>query len=393
VIVSVLMRAPIRILVVSSVLPIEAGGGELVLRRHLLNLDPDRWTVMLAGRGLAIEELEDWPVFKVAGVPVPSRLMRTRLAFHLNDWILAGRLVSKRLLRRMVDQARPDVLLTIAHGELAPLANWLASDRGVPLVTLFHDWWPDLPYCTARGRRILEKQFHDLYQDSNAALCVCEGMVSEFESQRHSEVLYPIPGPRGDVVKRDWSIVGSRPFRVAYSGSLAGAYGEMVAGLAVELREHVEIEFRFCGPTNGDPRCNNEPGYQGVMPSDRYRKFLLEQDVLLLTMSFEETDRRRARTSFPSKLLEYCQTGLPILIWGPDYCSAGRWARQTDAAQLVKENAPLEVAAALRRLRDEPERLKTLAERSTMAALQEFDASRIQMQFEAALVRAAISTR
>jgi glycosyltransferase involved in cell wall biosynthesis len=76
-----------------------------------------------------------------------------------------------------------------------------------------------------------------------------------------------------------------------------------------------------------------------------------EADVLFLPMSFEERFRAHMRTSFPSKLTEYTAAGVPILIWGPPYCSSVRWARENPGvAEIVDENDVEQLADRLRRL-------------------------------------------
>jgi hypothetical protein len=64
-------------------------------------------------------------------------------------------------------------------------------------------------------------------------------------------------------------------------------------------------------------------------------------------------------TSFPSKLPEYAQFGKPIVIWGPEYCSAIHWGREGDRALCITEASPKVVVAALQNLSVDPqERLK-----------------------------------
>jgi hypothetical protein len=45
-------------------------------------------------------------------------------------------------------------------------------------------------------------------------------------------------------------------------------------------------------------------------------------------MSFNAVDRANMEISFPSKLTDYTAVGLPLLIYGPHYCSAVQWARE-----------------------------------------------------------------
>jgi hypothetical protein len=54
--------------------------------------------------------------------------------------------------------------------------------------------------------------------------------------------------------------------------------------------------------------------------------------------------------SFPSKLTDYTATGIPLLIRGPAYCSAIRWARENPGVAEVVDSengAALAVALAL----------------------------------------------
>ena len=47
-----------------------------------------------------------------------------------------------------------------------------------------------------------------------------------------------------------------------------------------------------------------------------------------MPMSFNAVDRANMEFSFPSKLTDYTTAGLPLLIYGPHYCSAVQWARE-----------------------------------------------------------------
>ena len=71
--------------------------------------------------------------------------------------------------------------------------------------------------------------------------------------------------------------------------------------------------------------------------------------VLFLPMTFETAEKVNMQISFPSKLAEYTASGLPLLIYGPDYCSAVRWAGEhRDVAEVVTQEgrAGLEKALA-----------------------------------------------
>jgi glycosyltransferase involved in cell wall biosynthesis len=94
------------------------------------------------------------------------------------------------------------------------------------------------------------------------------------------------------------------------------------------------------------------------------------------------------RTSFPSKMIDATQLGLPIVIWGPEYCSAVKWAREGERALCVTDANPLAIRGALERLAASPAEQQRLAKASREAAATDFNRERIQAQFIDALMRA-----
>jgi hypothetical protein len=81
-------------------------------------------------------------------------------------------------------------------------------------------------------------------------------------------------------------------------------------------------------------------------------------------MSFDPALDLMMRTSFTTKVLDYCSAGRPIVMWGPSFCSPIRLLRRHEAALTVESNDAREVVAGLERLDSEPE----LANRLALAA-------------------------
>ena len=93
-------------------------------------------------------------------------------------------------------------------------------------------------------------------------------------------------------------------------------------------------------------------------------------------------------TSFPSKLIDATQLGLPVVVWGPEYCSAVTWARKGGRALCVTDPDPLALRETLEGLAASPSELRRLAKSASDAAAGEFNYERIQLQFMDALRRA-----
>jgi hypothetical protein len=108
-------------------------------------------------------------------------------------------------------------------------------------------------------------------------------------------------------------------------------------------------------------------------------------------MVFDPAMRRRMETSFPSKLPEFTQFGKPIVIWGPEYCSAVQWARPGHRALCVTDPSPTALRRVLERLASSSAEQERFALSSRVAAQGDFNPERIQAQFLSALRKAVCS--
>jgi hypothetical protein len=118
-----------------------------------------------------------------------------------------------------------------------------------------------------------------------------------------------------------------------------------------------------------------------------------EADVLFVPMSFSEVDRPNMQVSFPSKLADYTAMGLPLLIHGPDYSSAVRWARENPGvAEVVDTDDMKRLLDAVKRLAGSPEHRTKLAVAALAAGDRFFSNARAQATFHRALENSAVST-
>jgi hypothetical protein len=107
-----------------------------------------------------------------------------------------------------------------------------------------------------------------------------------------------------------------------------------------------------------------------------------ECDALVLPYSFAHEWTKVYRTHFPTKLSEYCWSGLPVILIGPETGTAIRWGRRhPDAAVTVESPDPNQLLPMLRRLaEDGPWRVK-LAATALETARHEFDPSLTRDRF------------
>lgn len=368
----------IRVILISSVTPSPSSAGQVLLYRHLVNQP-----------GIDLHVLQTEP-----SKPGMRRLLRR----------LLGRLAKIKLLRSFCQDIMvfwrggwidaelpppaapksPTVVMTVAHEEACCAAARYARRYDLPLVTFFHDWWPDLAQIHAPFRPMLERSFRQLYQESSLALCVSECMKQELGPHENSKVLLPIPAkcelPKSSV-DRDLSA----PFRVLYAGNLA-EYGPMLMDALEVLKDNANIRLEVRGNSAHWPEpIRVELSDRGLLlpfaSGGQFSKWLETADAFLVPQSFKENDKRLMQTNFPSKLPEFAQYGRPLILWGPAQASGPQWASNTGQGLVVDEENPDQLRIALERLCNDRDQQKRLSRAACDAAGEYFDPKRIQSGF------------
>jgi hypothetical protein len=287
---------------------------------------------------------------------------RTRLGRLAATWLALSARAYANQLRRLLGDFHPQAILTIAQGYPWLSAAQLSEDAGLPLHLIVHDHWLALLPVYSGLKPWLDLQFGRLYRRAASRLCISPFMEEEY---RHNygvggEVLYP-SRPKDsssfDELPQSYSKnVG--PLVGAYAGRiLIAGYARLVADLARCL-EHRGGSLLLYGPHSpedlrrwGLDRQNVFP--QGVASPAELISCLRERaDFVFVPMAFDADGMDyNMRVSFPSKLVDYTATGLPILVWGPEDCSAVRWARlHAPVAEVVASKEVGEIDAALERL-------------------------------------------
>jgi glycosyltransferase involved in cell wall biosynthesis len=368
-----------RIIVISSVRPEPTSAGQIILHRHLVNQPGIEWE----SYGSEPSRLTASSTFRRA----MGHLAQTRLQRLARDfWAWRDGRWLDHLLPKAVPAGEQSVVLTVAQGDAFGAAWRFAQKHRLPLVTIFHDWWPDMGLIHPSFHELLEKRFRELYRQSRLALCVSEGMRAVLGPHPNAQLLYPIPAKASPIVPARTPHDG---FRVMYHGNLQD-YGPMVANALNELKGHRQVRLEVRG---GNPRwpehfrqeMQREGLWHDYAPRAVLNEWMGAANAFLVPMVFEPAMRRRMETSFPSKMLEMAQFVKPLVIWGPEYCSAVQWGRQGNRALCVTDPNPAALRQALEKLAASTDEQQRLAASARQAALTDFNPDKIQTQFMDAL--------
>lgn len=331
----------IRLLYIGD-LPIRSdqSGGSIVLWRHQQLLRSGTITETQSGFGYQ-------PSLGATMERCLRRLRLSRLVLILQPWL---RKLDVHIFpsQSIYLGSNADAILTVAHGLSWVEAQATATLIGKPLVTIVHDWYPDASGCPRSCLWIWEYYFRRLIHNSDLVLAVSEGMAEEIGSCANLTVLPPIPDPALKPSPPRQTLCGI--WRLYYSGFCGGLYRLLLQ----QLIDAVSRDQRFMLHVSGSdqqglsiPPDQNQVRSSGFLEGKDWQQAFHEADALMLILSFDRRHCRHLTTHFPSKLVEYANRGRPIVIWGPIWSSAFRWAKGREHVLCVVDASPSQLLAQI----------------------------------------------
>jgi len=385
------MDRRLKVLYVSFIPPTPAMGTAMTFYRHFIERNDFDIKV--------ITNLNPFPFDSVPYEPVlfnPSRLtfrlFRTRLlpwVYGLHSLITHGRIPSS--VWKAAKDFKPDFVFTVVAGwdYSILVAQRMARHLKVPLVVSFNDWfnygW--FPSHPLYHRRI-EESFRRLYHECDLAFCTSEGMREALGPHPNAHVLYPTGGSMPDSVGPFEPYTGgTRPFVIGFGGSLAEWYGQMLERLVSAAQtQSAPVEFRFYGSNpNWTPdfaaRARGQNIFRGHLPFEQLQREMSQVDALILPMGFEERCAFAERTSFKTKFLDYLSYQKPIFVWGPEYCTAVRVAREFDSAEICTDPKATAILERILAVRSSPPRQVALVQNARRMYEDRFKPDKIHAGF------------
>jgi hypothetical protein len=288
----------------------------------------------------------------------PARLgPRAHTLFDLT--LLYGRHVWANWLNWRLQDYRFEAVVGVTHGWLCEVGLLLAHKRKVPFHAIIHDHAQNTLPAPRGLSHYRQRRWERLCRLADSRLCVSPYMAEAVNKigGLPSVVLYPglAPGTELKVWSPPARSNGAANLTFGFIGTVHPGYREMILSFG-EVLQAAGHRLMLHSPGAAELATLQPRGLVngGWIPTEAVAKTLQQEtDALFLPMSFHESDAPNMRVSFPSKIVEYCAAGRPVLIWGPHYCSAVRWAKEHPGfAEVVETNVEQDVLAAVRRLED-----------------------------------------
>src|SRR6266705_372833 len=376
-----------RVLLVSIVPPRNDCGVRIVMHRQLVERNPFELHVASNANfnnALLVPTMLRLPYLMY-------RLRKSRFGPRLATWIqdyenLVWPLTVSRALEEAVEKFQPEVILTLAECGLCHIARKAAQRHRLPLAGLFLDWFPVMEghYGHAWTQRILSQRYRELYAACDLAFCTSDGMQEMLGPHPNSHVIYPMPG-RHVVPEQAWP-PRSGKFRVVYVGSVENFYGRMLCSLIEKIEATSDLEIIVVGPKADWPkplleRARANGTYLGFKPPEEAAEVLASADALLSVMSFDREHELFMRTSFTTKFLDYVSFGKPVILWGPEFCTPVRVAREHGGAAVVSAADATAVVCHCRKIARDTELNEKLSKQALQLHQTLFNPDRLQEIF------------
>ncbi len=366
--------------------PVEASyHGSALLHRLLSDYPPGR--LMIIETATESQTERRLPNINYVSRPIgKQRWLNTRFHPYVAAWFTHAAQRMGRQLSQSLNGFECEGVLTVAHGFGWLAAAQIAIERRVPLHLIVHDDWPRVAGVAPQFRGWLDERFANVYRQAQSRLCVSPAM-SRFYEQRYgapAEVIYPsraadcadFAEPPARLADRD------HQFTIAFAGTInSRGYVRVLTALQKAL-EPVDGRLLIFGPSTSDAALSHRnTENRGLLSSDELLMRLRDEaDALFVPMSFDASDRANMEMAFPSKLGDYTATGVPLLIYGPSYCSAVAWANDNPGVAEVVETEN-DLSCAIKRLATDPDHRLALGKRALNIGREYFSHARIQQRF------------
>jgi len=334
------------------------------------------------GRRLPKVDYASYPIAK-------SRWLNTRFHPYAVVWYSEIGMQSAPGILRSLNGFDFQGVLTVAHGFGWLAAASIAKKKKKPLHLIVHDDWPRVADVAPGFRKWLDARFAGVYRQAHSRLCVSPSMSKAYQERygKPAEVIYPSRAPDcPDFSETPERLVrNSKPFTIAFAGTI-NSKGYVHALLALQdALKPVGGRLLIFGPLTYDEA--KQLGLDSTIIvcgllnwPELITRLRDEADALFVPMSFDPRDKVNMKMAFPSKLADCTAIGLPLLIYGPPYCSAVTWAHDNSGvAEVVETEDALRDTIA--RLAKEPAHRVALGKRALDVGRQYFTHARVQQQF------------
>jgi hypothetical protein len=284
-----------------------------------------------------------------------DRLLRTRVSRSAS---ILKSIHHNLLWRPRADAARifgPDAILTLVHGNGWLMASRVAEALRIPLHLIVHDGPTHYQLNDPLIGPWLTREFSDVCMQAASRWSICRALDQHITEKTGvpGDVLPPLRAPND--TNSPVSMPMANLFNAGYFGGLSSvsiaemmnALSDALVAFGGQLHAHGGVSPNV---VKSSAWKNRKFEYHGAFSNRDAFLDHCRRSYRLMYLPFSFSDENTC-WSFPSKLIDYTLTGLPILAHAPARSPLGMWCRDNpDAVILVDRIEPHVLNQAVQKL-------------------------------------------
>jgi hypothetical protein len=332
----------------------DSGGGDIVMYRHLKKLQNEGHEIYFI----------DCTVFSKPNKTEFNQIIIEKKWWHPplrratpNLTFLRTYLYFKALSKQIQINSE-DIIISVL-GEYSNLISYFISKTLTKNIFMFYH---DDSLFNEYGKKnvLTQKLTKKLIAITKIFFVVSAEMQHLLERYGAKTILLPpLPEQIGPEFKKSWNERFPQNLTVGFSGSFYPNFHIDVIKVLAKSLESIGGEIRLSLTLEGSEKImlqNYSPAIK-IKPfrktsKELYEFLIKEINVILVFYSFKMELELRMFTSFPSKFIQYCQFGIPILIIAPPESTLGSWCIKNNWLAYVDKMDKKTVSDLVLKLKD-----------------------------------------
>lgn len=356
---------------ISNVIPCDGRGGAIIAKRHIDRLVSDGWRVLLIvpehQRRIGWTTDSRTELNKVIWVNRPPQSLFSRFLRRCGMISIVANIEARRILRASPILREASAVVTICWGSESLVASKLKRKLGIPIITFMHDHWVNI---SDRSNRLASEM---ACRASDHVFAVSNEMLRSLEISGITNIslLYPVSSPPLCAFVH-WKTTFESPV-IIHAGSLHD-YHRQFLGLLASILDNNSGSLIVLGSQNEVVSTDLERTHTNVTLQAYYENnddaisFIHQSATALVVMyPFGYNRSGLVPTGFPSRFVEYCQLGMPIIVCAPDGNPIREWAKSVGWEAQFDPFDEVGLNGCIERLRHE-ENWTRMAEQTRFAA-------------------------
>lgn len=339
-----------RFVVVSGYFPPLIGGTSTVMSGLLGAFDPACFSVV-AEHPDSFDGIHNATVpagIAVHRIGVPAPVRRLPYGLRLTRWLRFA-LVPK--ITRCILAQRPERIIALYPSwPFLIAAARAARASGVPLFTYHMDATPDWRELAPPDRYAARYTEQRILRQATQRLVLTEALAADFRERFGLEsIVVPHSIEVGEIPA---VTAPTAPHRIVHTGVVEALQRASLHRIHRALAGAPELaaSLTLSTPTAHGDLAEFAGAEIVTLPSAEVRTLQRSAAVLLAVLPFDGPHSTLRQTAFPTKVIEYMTSGVPILAHAPADSFFARHAREHGYALLVEEPSETALQAALQRL-------------------------------------------